>query len=50
MEEGEVVVGFLFPTGEKSTEAVDPRVGSFDDPTAGEKAGVVFAFDFLLAT
>jgi hypothetical protein len=49
MEEGEIVVGFLFPTGEESTKAVDPRVGSFDDPASGTKAGLAFAFDFLLA-
>lgn len=49
MEEGEVVVGLLFPTDEKSAEAVDPGVSSFDNPAAGTIAWLAFSFDFLLA-
>ena len=49
MDEGEKVVGFLFPADEESSGAVGPRVMPLDDPATG--AGVssmrplgIFAF------
>jgi hypothetical protein len=42
VEHGEVGVGAFFPASEDAAEAVEPGVGSFDDPTAGAEAGLTF--------
>ena len=50
MQEGEVIVGLLFPADEESAKAIYPRVGSFNNPATGAIARLVFAFGFLLAS
>ena len=49
MQEAQVVGDFLFPADQEESRAVDPRMGSFDDPTprfsaAACRPGGVFAF------
>ena len=49
MEHREVGVGAFLPAGEDATEAIQPRVGAFDDPAAGAEAGLAFDCLRLLA-
>ena len=40
MEHREVGVGAFLPAGEDAAEAVEPGVGTLDDPAAGAEAGL----------
>lgn len=42
MEHREVGVGAFLPAGEDAAEAVEPGVGTFDDPAAGAESGLTF--------
>ena len=51
MQEGEIVLGLLFPANKEPTEAIDPSVGSFDDPTTSTIARLgLQVVRFLAAT
>jgi hypothetical protein len=39
MEHGKVVVGMFLPADEEATEAVQPGVGTLDDPASGAPPG-----------
>ena len=42
MEHCEVGVGAFLPAGEDAAEAIQPRVGAFDDPATRAEAGLAF--------
>jgi hypothetical protein len=50
VEHREVGVGAFFPAGEDAAEAVEPGVGSFDDPAASAEASLAFDRFCFLAT
>ena len=48
MQEGDVILGLLFPTNQNTSEAVQPTVGSLHDPAPGPLAGLFRDFLGLL--
>ena len=49
MDEGQIIVGFLFPTHKQAPCAVRPGVASFHYPATGALSRMAFGLEFALA-